>query len=121
MEDFNGKEFNITTLVKCMFKPQYSNLFNKITNLKTPVKNKILMTLLDGNWHEQTEIIRLTRKQHGYMGPVTLQTMVSSLNHISSNNFVRKKMVNGKIYYKISDNFLGLTRAAFTKFRFIDI
>ena len=121
MEDYNGKDLNIATLMKCAFKPSHSNLFNRIKNLKTPVKNKILMTMLDGKWHGEYEIIRIVRQHHEYFGSVTLQSMIESLNQITSATYLRKKIVNGKIYYKISNNYLGLVRAAFTKLRFFDL
>ena len=116
-----GKEFNISTLMKIVFKPEYSNMFNKITNINAPVKNDILITLLDGKYHSQTEIIRHIKNKHQYLGPITLTTMVESLNSHTKNNYLVKKIVNGRIYYKISDNYVGLTKAAFTKFRFANI
>ena len=95
------------------YKPNYSHLFNKIKDIKTPIKNEILMALLDGQWHSELELIRATKKQHGFIGPVTLGTMVHSLNKFIKNNYLQKKVVNGKLYYKISDNYVGLTRAAY--------
>jgi len=104
MEDFDENRF---------YKPSYSNLFNKIKDIKTPIKNEILIALLDGRWHSELELIRVTKKQYGFVGPVTLGTMVGALNHTIKNNYLQKKFVNGKLYYKISDNYIGLTRAAY--------
>ena len=115
-----GKELNISTLMRIAFKPEYSNIFNKITNINAPVKNDILMALLDGKYHSESEIIRITRKNHQYIGPITLTTMVESLNHHTKSNYVEKKIVNGRVYYKISNNYIGLTKVAFTKFRYLD-
>lgn len=112
--DKSGKELNISTLMRIAFKPEYSNLFNKITDIEEPVKNDILMTLLDGKYHSESEIIRTTKNNHKYIGPITLTTMVESLNHQTKNNYVEKKIVNGRVFYKITDNYLGLTKAAFT-------
>jgi len=95
------------------YKPGYSILFNKIKDIKTPIKNEILMALLDGQWHSELELIRITKKQHGFIGAVTLGTMINSLNHVIKNNYLEKKLVNTKLYYKISDNYVGLTRAAY--------
>jgi len=95
------------------YKPSYSHLFNKIKDIKTPIKNEILIALLDGHWHSELELIRVTKKQHGFVGPVTLGTMILGLNHTIKNNYLQKKIVNGKLYYKISDNYVGLTRAAY--------
>ena len=104
MEEFKNNNY---------YKPGYSILFNKIKDIKTPIKNEILMALLDGHWHSELELIRITKKQHGYIGAVTLGTMIISLNHMIKNNYLEKKLVNSKLYYKISDNYVGLTRAAY--------
>ena len=93
MEEFKKNNF---------YKPNYSILFNKIKDIKAPIKNEILIALLDGQWHSELELIRITKKQHGYIGAVTLGTMVNSLNHMIKNNYLEKK-----------DNYVGLTRAAY--------
>ncbi|MFW9895673.1 MAG: hypothetical protein ACFFDB_08725 [Promethearchaeota archaeon] len=95
------------------YNPIYSVLFNKIKDIKTPIKTDILQALLDGQWHSELELIRITKKQHGFVGAVTLGTMINSLNHSIKNNYLEKKIVNEKLYYKISDNYVGLTRAAY--------
>jgi hypothetical protein len=104
MEDFEENPY---------YKPGYSNLFNKIKDINTPIKNEILIALLDGQWHSELELIRATKKQHGFIGAVTLGTMISSLNHYIKNNYLQKKIVNGKMFYKLNDNYVGLTRAAY--------
>ncbi len=98
---------------KRFYNPIYSVLFNKIKDIKTPIKNDILKALLDGQWHSELELIRVTKKQYGFVGAVTLGTMVNSLNHSIKNNYLQRKILNNKLYYKISDNFVGLTRAAY--------
>ncbi|TFG22767.1 MAG: hypothetical protein EU529_09470 [Promethearchaeota archaeon] len=121
MENFNEKNFNMATLMRIYFKPKYTNIFQKIKEINTPEspKNNILMILLDGQWHSENEIIRITRKQHGFMGTVTLQVMISNINKNLTTNYLQKRIVNGNIYYKLSDNYILLTRAAYTKYRFI--
>jgi len=118
MTDFNIRGTETINLMKKYYKPDYSKLFNKIKNIKTPVKNNILQALLDGSWHSELELIRIARKQENYIGSVTLGTMVSSLNHILRNDYLERKQINGKMYYKLSDNYVGLTRAAYTKFQY---
>ncbi len=109
------KDLNISTLMKILYKPEYSNLFNKIKGIKTSVKNEILMYLLDGRWHAESEIIRNTRKKHNYVGSLTLRTMVDGLNSLNNNsNYLEKKNINGRIFYKLSKNYVGLTRFAYT-------
>jgi len=121
VEQFNEMKFNMATLMRICFKPEYNNIFQKIKEINTPVspKNNILMVLLDGQWHSENEIIRITRKKHRYMGTVTLRVMISNINKNLTSNYLQKKIINGKVYYKLSDNYIGLTRAAYTKYRFI--
>jgi hypothetical protein len=117
-------EENLTNrhnLLKEFYKPNYSHLFNKIKEIKTPVKNEILKGMIDGEWKSELELIRIAKKRQKYMGAVTLGTMINSLNNILKNetqNYVEKKIANGKMYYKISDNYVGLTRAAYNKYRY---
>lgn len=118
MENPDNNDFAQAKILKKYYRPDYSYLFNKIKDIKTPVKNGILMELLDGNWHSELELIRMAKKQQKYMGAVTLGTMVNSLNHALKNDYVEKKVMDGKLYYKISDNYVGLTRAAYNKYRF---
>ena len=119
MEKNSEIEINNVDLDQEYYKPIYHVLFNKIKNIRTPVKNDIIVALLDGNWHSERDIIRIAKRQkHSYMGAVTLGTMISSLNHMLSSNYVEKKIADGELYYKISDNYVGLTRAAYTKYYF---
>lgn len=120
MEKFDEKKFNISTLMKIYFKPEYSNLFKKITLLDAPVKNDLLIALLDGQWHSENELLKIIRKKYQYMGSVTLASMTLALNRdFQTNNYLQKKIINGKVSYKLSENYLGLTKAAYTKFRFL--
>lgn len=120
MESFDEKRFNISTLIKIQFKPEYSNMFKKIKDIEAPIKNDIIMALLDGKWHSEMDLIRLAKsQQHDFIGPVLLGTMINSLNIKMNNNFLEKRSIKGKIFYKLSNNYIGLTRAAFTKFRYI--
>ena len=70
MGEPSEKNLNISMFMKILYKPEYSNLFNKIKDIRTPAKNHILISLLDGAWHNQYDILRFTRKQEGssYLG-----------------------------------------------------
>ena len=112
----SNNSFEQAKILKQYFKPDYSQLFNKIRDIKSPIKKEILIGLIDGVWHSELDLIRIAKKQHKYMGAVTLGTMIHALNHVLKNDYVEKKVVNGKLYYKISDNYVGLTRAAYNKY-----
>ena len=117
MEKLPENNVNKSPLMKKYYKPSYASMFNRIKGIDAPVKNDIIVALLDGKWHSETDLIRLAKKQqHNYVGPVLLGTMINSLNHMIKNNYVEKQIVDGEMYYKISDNYVGLTRAAYTKY-----
>ncbi|NHJ20186.1 MAG: hypothetical protein EAX91_04520 [Candidatus Lokiarchaeota archaeon] len=118
MEDPQNTNLEQSKLLKRYYKPDYSQLFNKLKDLKTPVKNDILISLLDGNWHTELDLIRVAKQKIKYMGAVTLGTMIHSLNHQLKNDYVEKRIINGKLSYRISDNYVGLTRAAYNKYKF---
>jgi len=111
-----NNSFKQAKILKKYYKPDYSQLFNKIRDIKAPIKKEILIGLIDGGWHSELDLIRIAKKQHKYMGAVTLGTMIHSLNHSLKSDYFQKKVVNGKLYYKISDNYIGLTRAAYNKY-----
>ncbi|MHA1885328.1 MAG: hypothetical protein ACXAAI_14620 [Promethearchaeota archaeon] len=104
MEELDQKKY---------YRPSYSVLFNKIKDIKTPIKTEILRALLDGQWHSELELIRITKRQQKYMGAVTLGMMINNLNVALKNNYIETKYVNGKLFYKCNDNYVGLTRAAY--------
>ena len=113
MEKPNQINYNSSTLLRKYYKPNYSKLFNKIKEIKTPVKNDLLVALLDGQWHSELELIRIGKKKQQFLGAVTLGTIISSLNQNLSSGYLEKKVIDGKMFYKISDNYVGLTRAAY--------
>ena len=121
MEKFPKNYNSKNIIMKKYYKPDFSVLFKKIKGIQTPVKNDLLIALLDGEFHSERDLIRLAKKQRhvgGHMGAVTLATMMSSLNNMLKNEYVEKRFIDGRLYYKISDNFVGLSRAAFNKFIF---
>jgi len=116
MENLNQENLDTNEIIKKYYKPDYSKLFNKIKDIKRPLKNDILMSLLDGKWHSETELIRVAKRQQGgsqYIGAVTIGTIVHSINENVNNSYLEKKFINGKMFYKISDNYVGLSRAAY--------
>jgi hypothetical protein len=117
LEEFpSGEYLKRDLIIKKYYKPDFSILFNKIKGINTPIKNDILMALLDGDWHSETELIRLAKRLGTvYVGAVTIGTMVNSLNNMLKNNYLEKQFFHGEMYYKISDNYVGLTRAAYNK------
>ncbi len=113
MENLDNSSISSAEVLKKYYKPDYSNMFNLIKQIKAPVKNKILIALLDGQWHSELELIRIGKKQQKYLGPVTLGTITRGVNSfLGRDNYLEKKVVNGKMHYKISDNYVGLSRAA---------
>ena len=116
MEENTEYKIDNSTNINRYYKPNYSILFKKIKDIQTPVKNDLIIALMDGNWHSESNLVRLAkRQQHRYLGIVTLGTMVNSINQMLNSNYVEKKIINNEMYYKISDNYVGLTRAAYNR------
>ena len=110
---------NMKDFQKSISKSKLMNKLNTLKSIRTPLKNDILQALLDGKWHSETEIVRIAKKRHRtYIGAVTVGTMIRSLNSMMKSNYLEKKFINGDLYYKISDNYVGLTRAAYNKYKF---
>jgi hypothetical protein len=119
LEEFPNNNIDNSSLLKKYYKPDFSTIFNKIRGINTPIKNKLLISLLDGDWHSETELVRLAKRSNApYLGAVTLGTMINSLNHMLQSNYLEKRFIGGEMCYKISDNYVGLTRAAYNKYRF---
>ena len=104
-------------ILKQGLKQYDSTLFNKIKGIKTPVKNELLITLLDGEWHSETELIRIAKREHKYAGSVLVGTMINSLNSSFKTSYLKRKIIGGEIHFKISDNYVGLTKAAYTRYQ----
>ncbi len=117
MAEFESHLLTKSSLLKEYFKPDYKVMFDRIKDIRFPVKNDLLMILLDGQWHTETELVRIAKKQQ-FMGAVTLGTMVNSINANLRNDYVEKRIINGEMCYKIADNYVGLSRAAYSKYRF---
>ncbi len=92
-----------------------SKLFNKIKQINTPIKNELLITLLDGEWHPESELIRTAKKERKYAGAVLVGTMLNNINSLGQDVLLSKKIIDGEWHFKISNNYVGLTRAAFTR------
>ncbi|MBD3195212.1 MAG: hypothetical protein GF317_09165 [Candidatus Lokiarchaeota archaeon] len=118
MENIDNSDLEPSMLMKKYYKPDYSKLFNKIKGIRTPIKTSLLRALLDGSWHSELELIRIAKKEQRYVGSVTLGTMINSINHCLRNDYVEKRIINGKMYYKLADNYVGLTRAAYSKYQY---
>jgi len=48
--DSPNNSFEQTKILKKYYKPDYSQLFNKIKEIKAPIKKEILIGLIDGVW-----------------------------------------------------------------------
>lgn len=119
MENINEEEIKTSAIMKRYFKPGYQDLFNKIQTINTPLKNDILQALLDGQWHSESEMIKLAKKQERtYVGAVTVGSMINSMNCTISSSYLERKHFDGENWYKISDNYVGLSRAACKKYRY---
>lgn len=88
-------------------------LYN-LRNIKDPAKSDVIKALLDGEWHNEKELIRIAKKTR-YMGQVGFGMMMLSFEEIVDSGFILKEVINenGDAGYKINDEFVGLARAAY--------
>lgn len=85
-----------------------------LRSIRDKAKNDVLQEMLDGEWHDEKKLIRIAKKSR-YLGTVSFGMMMYSLKDSICHDFLIKKIMNdGKNYYKIHDNFVGLARAAFS-------
>lgn len=107
---------DLSKIEEIYYKPNYTMLLNRIQRIKDVRKNRLIEIMLDGNWHSENELVRFA-KRFGYIGIVTLSTMMTSLKKKIDTNFLIRKSKNDMNYYKISDNYVGLARAAFADYK----
>lgn len=99
------------------YRPEFRVLFDRVRQIKDPVKLRILQQLLDGEWHDENELVRLAKKFR-YTGSVGLGMMIEQIRRLVDETFVIQegKPMPMRSKYKLNDNFVGLTRAAFHTF-----
>lgn len=112
------EQSNIDPTLAPFFRPEYQVLFDRVRQIKDPVKLRILQQLLDGEWHNETELVRLAKKFR-YMGSVGLGILFEQIRRVVNDEFVEQEGVPKMPTYKrfkIKENYVGLTRAAFHTF-----
>lgn len=109
---------NTPDLEDIYYKPNYTMLLGRIQEIKDVRKNKLLEQLLDGEWHSERDLVRFA-KQFGYIGIVTLSTMMGALKKRIDSRFLVSKSEKDTNFYKISDNYVGLARAAYSNYRYL--
>lgn len=89
-------------------------LIEELQHIQDRAKHGVLKALLDGEWHNEKELIRIAKKER-YIGSVSFGMMMLSFCEIVDKRFLMKKIVaeTSEPQYKINDNFVGLARAAF--------
>ncbi|MHA1728661.1 MAG: hypothetical protein ACTSWY_07995 [Promethearchaeota archaeon] len=102
--------------IKNFIEENGSELFEILHNIKDKAKNDIIHLMLDGEWHNERELLRLAKKSR-YCGTVSFGIMMLSFGKTISDRFVTKKRMNVGTYYKINDNFMGLARAACSNYK----
>lgn len=110
-------EKNINSNLKEFFQPIFKVFFDRVRQIKDPVKIRILQQLLDGNWHDENELVRLIKK-YRFIGPVGIGMLVEQIRRLVNEDFLLsgKGNIPTDSKYKLNDNYVGLTRAAFHTF-----
>ncbi|MBD3350811.1 MAG: hypothetical protein GF364_04915 [Candidatus Lokiarchaeota archaeon] len=92
-------------------------LLENIKEIRDGAKNEVIQAMLDGEWHKQTELIRIAKRKR-YLGMVSFGIMMLSIREAINNYFILRKFSHkdGEYVYKIHDKFVGVARAAYYNF-----
>lgn len=94
-----------------------SKLLNLLKQITDATKIDVLIHLLDGRWHTDTELIRVAKKSRDFIGAVGFGMLMCSFEDSISRSFLMKKMnPDHTTQFKIHDNFIELARSAYSKY-----
>ncbi|MHA1897583.1 MAG: hypothetical protein ACTSU2_09340 [Promethearchaeota archaeon] len=91
-------------------------MMKNIKNIRDKAKSDVIQLLLDGEWHNEKELLRIAKRSR-FIGSVGFGMMIYSINEMVSVDFIiRQKGRIDEYYYKIKDNYIGMARAAFNNY-----
>src|SRR5271157_1833682 len=98
------------------FKPHYTDLLYRIQGIQDRAKFAVLQQLADGKWHSQMDLMRVARRAR-FIGDVGFGMMMRQLQEILLPDFIEIRVADAnEPYFKIQDNYVGLTRAAYYRY-----
>lgn len=98
------------------YKPHYTDLLNRIQDIRDRAKTAVLQELADGQWHSQMDLMRVARRTR-FIGDVGFGMMLEQMRDMLGPDFMTCSIgPENERFFKIQDNYVGLTRAAYYKF-----
>ncbi len=94
------------------YKPHYSDLLFRIQDIRDRAKSAILQVLADGQWHSQMDLMRVARRTR-FIGDIGFSMMLDQMRDMLGLDFLACSIgPENERFFKIQDNYVGLTRAA---------
>ncbi len=98
------------------YKPHYSDLLYRIQDIRDRAKTAVLQVLADGQWHSQMDLMRVARRTR-FIGDIGFGMMVEQMRDMLGPDFLTCSTgPENERFFKIQDNYVGLTRAAYYKY-----
>ncbi len=98
------------------YKPHYSDLLYRIQDIRDRAKTVVLQVLADGAWHSQMDLMRVARRTR-FIGDIGFGMMMEQMREMLGHDFLTCSTgPENERFFKIQDNYVGLTRAAYNKF-----
>lgn len=105
--------------LEAYFKPHYTDLLFRIQEIRDRAKTAILQLLADGQWHSQMDLMRVARRTR-FIGEVGFGMMMEQLREMLGPDFLGCSTgPENERFFKIHDNYVGLTRAAYYRYDII--
>lgn len=98
------------------YKPHYTELLFRIQEIRDRAKIAVLQLLADGQWHSQIDLMRVARRTR-FIGEVSFGMMMDQMRELLGPDFLACSIdSDNERFFKIQDNYVGLTRAAYFKY-----
>ncbi len=93
-------------------------LIQCLQQIRDKTKIDVLIELLDGKWHNESELLRIAKKTRDFIGVVGFGMLMCSFEDTVTKSFLRKKVnTENCSWYKINENFIQLARSAYSKYK----
>jgi hypothetical protein len=94
-------------------------LVKSLQNIHDKTKIDVIIRLLDGDWHTESELIRIAKKTRDFIGVVGFGMLMCSLDDTIAKSFLIKRMQTGT-QFKINENYIELARSAYSQYKLSD-
>jgi len=93
-------------------------LLRCMQKIEDRTKIDVLLQLLDGNWHSESELLRIAKKTRDFIGSVGFGMLMCSFEDIITKSFLIKRIDPGNTsLFKINENYIALARSAYSQYK----